>query len=68
MSLFSYIDPFTGSVLLQVLMAGFLGIVAFFRPLWAWLHKSSSKRAEALDFLAEEQNALTPADDDVDQT
>ncbi|MDD3586803.1 MAG: hypothetical protein PHQ75_06435 [Thermoguttaceae bacterium] len=30
-SLFAYIDPFTGSVLLQVVAAGFLGTMLFFK-------------------------------------
>ena len=48
--LFSYIDPFTGSVVLQVLAAGFLGIVAFFRPIWYFLTgKKASKTEKALD-------------------
>lgn len=48
--LFSYIDPFTGSVVLQVLAAGFLGIVAFFRPIWYFLTgKKVSKTEKALD-------------------
>ncbi|MDO5565762.1 MAG: hypothetical protein Q4G59_03825 [Planctomycetia bacterium] len=29
--LFGYIDPFMGSVLLQVVAAGFLGVVIFFK-------------------------------------
>lgn len=48
--LFSYIDPFTGSVVLQVLAAGFLGIVAFFRPIWYFITgKKVSKTEKALD-------------------
>ena len=48
--LFSYIDPFTGSVILQVLAAGFLGILAFFRPIWYFLTgKKTSKVTKDLD-------------------
>lgn len=48
--LFSYIDPFTGSVILQVLAAGFLGFLAFFRPIWYFLTGSrTSKVAKDLD-------------------
>lgn len=32
--LFSYLDPFTGSLVLQVLATAFLGVAAFFKPIW----------------------------------
>ncbi len=30
---FAYIDPFTGSIVLQVLAMGFFGLLAFFRQI-----------------------------------
>ena len=36
--LFSYIDPFSGTILLQVIIAGVIGCVAFFRrAIWGFL-------------------------------
>ena len=34
--LFAYIDPFTGSLLLQVLVGGFMGIMIFFKKIKAF--------------------------------
>ncbi len=31
LTLFAYIDPMSGAILLQVIIAGFVGCVAFFR-------------------------------------
>ncbi len=61
--LFSYIDPFTGSVVLQVLAAGFLGIVAFFRPIWYFITgKKVSKTEKALDDWDETAEGAAPAE------
>ena len=48
-TLFAYIDPFTGSLLLQLLVAGFMALVLFF------------KRAKAftLELLGFQQNKAT---------
>ncbi|HYM93867.1 MAG TPA: hypothetical protein VET23_06995 [Chitinophagaceae bacterium] len=35
--LFLYIDPGSGSYLVQVIIAGVLGIAFFFKNIWAWI-------------------------------
>ncbi len=47
--LFSYLDPFTGSMILQILAAGFLGVLAFCRPLWCFLTGKSTQKKDTLD-------------------
>lgn len=47
--LWAYLDPFTGSMILQILAAGFLGIVAFFRPIWNFFFGAKKIQADSLD-------------------
>ncbi|MDO4569808.1 MAG: hypothetical protein Q4D38_05450 [Planctomycetia bacterium] len=58
----AYIDPFTGSVILQVLAAGFLGFVAFFRPIWAWMFPR--RKQDVLDMLEEKDSQALSEDSD----
>jgi hypothetical protein len=38
--LFAYIDPVSGSILLQVIVAGVIGMIGyFFRPLWRFARR-----------------------------
>jgi hypothetical protein len=38
--LFAYIDPVSGSILLQVIIAGIIGAIGyFFRPLWRFVRR-----------------------------
>jgi hypothetical protein len=46
-SALSYIDPFSGSILLQVIVAGIIGVIAYFRRwiwrlLWPWSRREHS--------------------------
>lgn len=49
-----YIDPGSGSYLVQVIIAGILGIIFFFKNIWAWV-KSVFTRS------SKDQNDNTPA-------
>ncbi|MBE6424597.1 MAG: hypothetical protein IJD43_02505 [Thermoguttaceae bacterium] len=46
---FAYLDPFTGSLILQILATGFLGVLAFFKPIVNLFKGSKSKTDKALD-------------------
>ncbi len=37
MNVFAYIDPGSGSYLVQVIVAAILGISFYFKSLWAWV-------------------------------
>ncbi len=47
--LFAYLDPFTGSMILQVLAAGFVAILAFFRPLYNLVFGKKNQTDKELD-------------------
>ena len=48
--LFAYLDPFTGSMILQVLAAGFVTVLAFFRPLYNFIFGKKTPRNEIDDW------------------
>ncbi len=46
--LFGYIDPASGSILLQVIIAGALGTFGyFFRPIWRFFRMLGGKKTES---------------------
>ena len=48
--LFAYLDPFTGSMVLQVLAAGFVTILAFFRPLYNFIFGKKTTQNQVDDW------------------
>ena len=60
--LFSYLDPFTGSMILQVLAAGFVGILAFFRPIYHFFFGNKTQNSET-DNWDENVNSAADAHD-----
>ena len=48
--LFAYLDPFTGSMILQVLAAGFVTVLAFFRPLYNFIFGKKTMQNEVDDW------------------
>lgn len=45
----AYLDPFTGSLILQILAAGFVSVLAFFKPILNLFRGSKAKTDSALD-------------------
>ena len=48
--LFAYLDPFTGSMILQVLAAGFVTVLAFFRPLYNFIFGKKTTQNQVDDW------------------
>ena len=48
--LFAYLAPFTGSMVLQVLAAGFVTILAFFRPLYNFIFGKKTTQNQVDDW------------------
>ena len=48
--LLAYLDPFTGSMVLQVLAAGFVTVLAFFRPLYNFIFGKKSTQNQVDDW------------------
>jgi len=43
---FLYIDPGSGSYLVQVIVAGVLGIAFFFKNIWAWIKSKFTRSSK----------------------
>lgn len=48
-----YIDPGSGSYLIQVIIAGILGVVFFFKNIWAWMKSVFIRSSEKTNDNAE---------------
>ena len=59
--LFAYLDPFTGSMVLQVLAAGFVAVLAFFRPLYNFIFGKKDSQNQ-IDDWNENVNANEQSD------
>ena len=56
--LFAYIDPASGSILLQVIIAGALGAFGyFFRPIWRFFRMLGGKKTESPPETPEHRDA-----------
>lgn len=65
--LFAYLDPFTGSMVLQVLAAGFVTVLAFFRPLYNFIFGKKATQNQVDDWSenvsADEKTDENPEED-----
>ena len=65
--LIAYLDPFTGSMVLQLLAAGFVGFLAFFKPiinLFTGKKKSEDKLDDWDETASEESSTSDSSDSD----
>ena len=62
--LFAYLDPFTGSMVLQVLAAGVVAVLAFFRPLYNFIFGKKDTQNQ-IDDWNENVNANEQSDSEI---
>lgn len=57
---FAYLDPFTGSLILQILAASFVSVMAFFKPILRFFKGSKSNSDSTLDDWNETNESEDP--------
>ena len=69
--LIAYLDPFTGSMVLQLLAAGFVGFLAFFKPiinLFTGKKKSDDKLDDWDESSSDETSSTSDSEDSDNQS